>query len=99
MAVQLKAKRIAAILSCLIYEGIELRGECSVLSVSPELLGVSTSPRGSDGRSLLGGDGSLLEETSGLLAGGGLSSELSVGHLAGADPVDARVVADPCGGD
>jgi hypothetical protein len=65
-----------------------------MLSVSPELLGVSASPRGSDGGSLLGSDGSLLEETSGLLAGGGLSSEFSVGHLSGTDPVDARVVAD-----
>jgi hypothetical protein len=65
-----------------------------MLSVSPEFLGVSTSPRGSNGGSLLGGNGSLLEETSGLLAGGGLSSEFSVGHLAGADPVDARVVSD-----
>ena len=65
-----------------------------MLSVSPELLGVSTSPRGSDGGSLLGSNGSLLEETSSLLTGSGLSSEFSVGHLSGADPVDARVVAD-----
>jgi hypothetical protein len=65
-----------------------------MLSVSPEFLGVSTSPRGSDGGSLLGSNGSLLEETSGLLTGGGLSSEFSVGHLAGADPVNSGVVSD-----
>ena len=65
-----------------------------MLSVSPEFLGVSTSPRGSDGRSLLGSDGSSLVKTSRFLTGGGETSELSVGLLTGADPVDAGVVSD-----
>ena len=63
-------------------------------SVSPELLGVSEFPVASSGWSLLLGFVTLLGETSGLLAGGGQSSELSVLHLAGADPVDAWVSSD-----
>lgn len=63
-------------------------------SVSPELLGVAVLPVGADGRSLLHGLVSLLVEASGLLAGGGKASELSVVLLGGADPVDAGVSAD-----
>ena len=65
-----------------------------MLSISPELLGVSVFPVGSAGRSLLHGLVSLLVHASGLLAGGGQTAELSVSVLAGDDPIDARVASD-----
>merc|ERR1711899_217097 len=67
---------------------------CSVLAVSPELLGVSVLPVGAARGSLLKSLVSLLVHASGLLAGGGETALLSVLVLAGADPVDARVSAD-----
>ncbi len=67
---------------------------CSVLSVSPELLGVSVLPVGADGGSLLDGLVSLLVHASSLLAGGGEAAHLAVLHLSRADPVDAWVAAD-----
>ena len=66
----------------------------SVLSVSPELLGVAVLPVGSAGRSLLHGLVSLLVHASGLLAGGGDSAELSVLHGGSADPIDTGVATD-----
>ena len=66
----------------------------SVLSVSPELLGVAVLPVGSAGRSLLHGLVSLLVHASGLLAGGGETAELSVTVLGADDPIDAWVAAD-----
>lgn len=65
-----------------------------MLSVSPELLGVSVLPVGAAGGSGLDGAVTLLEHTSGLLAGGGEASELSVSVLGRADPVDAGVSTD-----
>ena len=67
---------------------------CSVGSVSPELLGVAVLPVGSAGRSLLHGLVSTLVHASGLLAGGGETSALSVVVLGGHDPVNAGVAAD-----
>merc|ERR1719210_1736622 len=71
-----------------------VKGGCSVLSVSPELLGVSVLPVGADGGSLLNGLVSLLVHATGLLAGGGETAHLSVLHLLAADPVDTWVAAD-----
>ena len=66
----------------------------SVLSVSPELLGVPVLPVGSAGWSLLHGLVSLLVHASGLLAGGGETAELSMVVLGGDDPIDAWVASD-----
>ena len=65
-----------------------------MLSISPELLGVSVLPVASAGRSLLHGLVSLLVHASSLLAGGSETSALSVLVLGSADPVDAWVSAD-----
>ena len=62
-------------------------GHSSVGSVSPELLGVAVLPVGSAGRSLLHGLVSLLVHASGLLAGGGETSALSVVVLGGGSGV------------
>ena len=68
--------------------------DCSVLSVSPELLGVSVLPVRSAGRSLLHSLVTLLVHASVSLSSHGESTELSVVLLAGADPVDAWVSSD-----
>ena len=54
----------------------------SVGSVSPEDLGVSSTPIAADGRSGLGGSVTLVLETTGLLAGCGETSHFSVTVLA-----------------
>jgi len=77
-----------------VYYGDPDRAGCSVLSVSPELLGVAVLPVASAGRSLLHGLVSLLVHASGLLAGGGESTELSMLVLGGDDPIDAGISAD-----
>ena len=66
----------------------------SVLSVSPELLGVPVLPVGSARWSLLHGLVSSLVHASGLLARGGQTAKLSVIVLRGDDPVDAWVPSD-----
>merc|ERR1719205_133393 len=66
----------------------------SVLSVSPELLGVPVLPVGSARWSLLHGLVSSLVHASGLLAGGGETAELSMVVLGGDDPVDTWVASD-----
>ena len=65
-----------------------------MLSVSPELLGVSVLPVGSSGWSLLKSLVTLLGESSVSLTGGGKSTELSVVLLGVTDPVDAWVSSD-----
>ena len=72
------------------YYGVEH----SVLSVSPELLGVPILPVGPARRSLLHGLVASLVHASGLLARGGQTAKLSVIVLRGDDPVDARVPSD-----
>jgi hypothetical protein len=71
-----------------------LKSSHSVGSVSPELLGVSSTPVAADGGSGLGSSVTLVLETTGLLASGSETSHFSVTVLAGADPVDAGVSAD-----
>ena len=65
-----------------------------MLAVAPEDLGVSLFPVATAGWAGLDGLVSLLVHASGLLAGGGLSTELTVLHLGAADPVDTWVSAD-----
>ena len=65
-----------------------------MLAVAPEDLGVSLFPVATARWAGLDGLVSLLVHASGLLAGGGLSTELTVLHLGAADPVDTWVSAD-----
>ena len=65
-----------------------------MLAVAPEDLGVSLFPVATAGWAGLDSLVSLLVHASGLLAGGGLSTELTVLHLGAADPVDTWVSAD-----
>lgn len=67
---------------------------CSVLSVSPELLGVAVLPVGANRWSLLHGLVALLVETSGLLARSGQTSKFTVVLRGRANPVDARISTD-----
>ena len=62
-----------------------------MLSVSPELLGVSILPVGAARGSLLHGLVSALVHASSLLAGGGETTKLAVLVLSIDDPVDARI--------
>ena len=65
-----------------------------MLSVSPELLGVSILPVGAARGSLLHGFVSTLVHASGLLAGGGEATKLSVLVLGADNPVNARISSD-----
>ena len=66
----------------------------SVGSVSPVLLGVTLLPVGTSGGTGSDGGVTLLTHASGLLAGGGKSTELSVVVLGRDDPVDSGVASD-----
>ena len=66
----------------------------SVLSVSPEFLGVSSFPVSADGGSEFSGGSSSSVKTSSFLTGGGKTTELSVCVLGSNNPVNSGVTSD-----